>query len=85
MLAGARVDRQGGPAMTWSVHTVGFLRIGDKASAARMFNDSFRNNVRQPYYVWDEVKIDSGADHFTTGPVLRLVPVGTLLYGEKGY
>ena len=28
---------------------------------------SYQNNVRQPFKVWDEVKIGSGVDHFTTG------------------
>jgi len=65
---GKRVDVQGGPAMTWSVHTIGYLRIGQPSTAAAMFNRSYQNNVRQPFSVWDEVKIGSGADHFTTGP-----------------
>eukprot|EP01046_Picozoa_sp_COSAG06_P004681 COSAG06_NODE_199_length_20418_cov_43.318421_14_plen_936_part_00 len=64
---GKRVDVQGGPAMTWSVHTVGYLRIGQPDIAAQMFNRSYQNNVRQPFKVWDEVKIGSGVDHFTTG------------------
>ena len=42
-----RVDVQGGPAMTWSVHTIGWLRIGQKGLAASMWNRSYQNNVRQ--------------------------------------
>ena len=50
-----------------SVHTIGYLRIGQPETAARMFNRSYQNNVREPFGVWDEVKIGSGVDHFTTG------------------
>jgi trehalose/maltose hydrolase-like predicted phosphorylase len=43
---GKRVDVQGGPAMTWCVHAIGYLRIGQRALAASMFNRSYQNNVR---------------------------------------
>eukprot|EP01047_Picozoa_sp_COSAG01_P011807 COSAG01_NODE_520_length_16006_cov_6.454077_15_plen_564_part_00 len=65
---GPRVDLQGGPAMTFSVHTIGYLRVGQRSVAASMFNRSFQDNVREPFAVWDEVKVGKGADHFTTGP-----------------
>ena len=37
---GPRVDVAGGPAMTWSVHTIGFLRIDQPERAHSFFNRS---------------------------------------------
>lgn len=54
-----------GPAMTWGMHTVGFLELGDSAQAAANFNRSFAN-AQMPFYVWTETP-SGGAVNFLTG------------------
>ncbi|CAK1602766.1 unnamed protein product [Parnassius mnemosyne] len=62
------VTRNDGPAMTWSIHTVGILRSGDSAKAAKMFNKSYDAYVREPFKVWSELRRpDVGAVNFQTG------------------
>lgn len=60
----ARTD-EGGPAMTWGMHALGFLELGDAALAASNFNRSFAN-AQQPFYVWTETPT-GGAVNFLTG------------------
>ncbi|CAH2067404.1 unnamed protein product, partial [Iphiclides podalirius] len=63
-----KVTRKNGPAMTWSMHTVGHLRSGDSEKAATMFNKSYDAYVREPFKVWSELRRpDVGAVNFLTG------------------
>jgi hypothetical protein len=39
--------------MTWGIHAVGFLELGDPVSAAPNFNRSFANQ-QPPFLVWTE-------------------------------
>lgn len=45
------VTRENGPAMTWSMHTVGHLRLGNNEQATRLFDRSYKPYVRDPYKV----------------------------------
>merc|ERR1711972_550554 len=54
-----------GPAMTWGMHAVGFLEVGDFAQAASFFNRSFAN-AQEPFCVWTETP-SGGAVNFLTG------------------
>lgn len=38
-------------AMTWAMHTIGFLDLGDVNKAAEMFDKSYSNYVREPFKV----------------------------------
>lgn len=60
--------RENGPAMTWAMHTIGFLDLEDEATAARYFERSYALYNRQPFYVWSEViPGQPGAGNFITG------------------
>jgi hypothetical protein len=54
-----------GPAMTWGMHAVGYLELGDAMKAASNFNRSFAN-AQPPFYVWTETPT-GGAVNFLTG------------------
>lgn len=56
-----------GPAMTWSMFTVGFLDVGDAPTAEDYFYRSYENNINAPYYWWSEVPGGGGAKNFITG------------------
>ena len=56
-----------GPAMTWSMFSVGHLSIGDTATAMYYFLNGFQNNAFPPYYAWYEVAGGSGCPNFITG------------------
>lgn len=43
--------RPDGPAMTWAMHTIGFLDLNDVTKAAELFDKSFRNYIREPFKV----------------------------------
>lgn len=47
----ARVTDPFGPAMTWSMYSIGWLDVGDKVKAEEMFNKSYQNYVTQPFKV----------------------------------
>ncbi|KAI8428265.1 hypothetical protein MSG28_002482 [Choristoneura fumiferana] len=62
------VTRGSGPAMTWSMHTVGHLQLGDTGQANAMFNKSYEDYVREPFKVWSELRRPKiGAANFFTG------------------
>lgn len=46
------VTRESGPAMTWSMHAIGHLRIGNSKHAAQLFKDSYQGYVREPFKVF---------------------------------
>jgi len=62
------VTRHDGPAMTWAMHTIGFLDLDEVDKAAELFNRSYQNYVRQPYKIWTEAQPPTlGAINFITG------------------
>ncbi|XP_077296184.1 protein-glucosylgalactosylhydroxylysine glucosidase-like [Arctopsyche grandis] len=62
------VTRDNGPAMTWSMHTVGHLQLGNNDQAASLFNRSYQPYVRQPFKIWTEAREpEIGAVNFITG------------------
>lgn len=58
----APVTDNNGPAMTWGMHAVGLLEVGDEAAAAPFFNRSFAN-VAGPFAVWFEEPGQNGASY----------------------
>lgn len=51
LLVYANVTREDGPAMTWAMHTIGFLELDDMKSAAEIFNRSYQWYLREPFKV----------------------------------
>jgi protein-glucosylgalactosylhydroxylysine glucosidase len=49
----ARTDVHG-PAMTWGMHSIGYLDLQDYKQAAQYFNMSFQDNMHAPLQVWTE-------------------------------
>ena len=45
------VTRSDGPAMTWSMHAIGHLELGDEIKGATMLNRSFQPYVIEPFKV----------------------------------
>ncbi|XP_049885269.1 protein-glucosylgalactosylhydroxylysine glucosidase [Pectinophora gossypiella] len=76
------VTRGSGPAMTWSMHTIGHLQLDDNLQAALMFNRSYTDYVREPFKVWSELQRPRvGAVNFLTGMGGFLQ---TLVFGYAG-
>jgi trehalose/maltose hydrolase-like predicted phosphorylase len=55
-----------GPAMTWAMHAIGHLELGDMQAASVNFNRSF-SNAQPPFKVWTELPGGGGAVNFLTG------------------
>merc|ERR1719378_1964366 len=51
--------------MTWAMHAIGHLSLGEYDAAATMLNKSFAN-VHSPFLVWTETP-SGGAVNFITG------------------
>lgn len=64
-----RLTRMDGPAMTWAIHTIGFLDLKDTTSAATIFNRSYSLYTREPFKVWTEAMpgVEGAAGNFITG------------------
>jgi len=54
-----------GPAMTWSMTAIGFLELGEIATAAKYFPQSYAN-IHPPFNIWLETPV-GGATNFITG------------------
>jgi trehalose/maltose hydrolase-like predicted phosphorylase len=67
LLAYERLTRTSGPAMTWSMHSIGFLDLNDFAKADDNFRRSYASYVRAPFNVWTETQSGIGAVNFLTG------------------
>jgi trehalose/maltose hydrolase-like predicted phosphorylase len=69
----------GGPAMTWGMHAVAWLELGERARVASLFDRSF-GNAQLPFLVWTETPT-GGTTNFLTGVggFLR-----TVLFGLPG-
>jgi trehalose/maltose hydrolase-like predicted phosphorylase len=61
---GDRLD-PGAPCMSWSMHAVGYLEVGDVANAEQSFARSYSNS-HAPFKVWSE-NVDGGCVGFLTG------------------
>lgn len=77
------VTRANGPAMTWSMHTIGHLDVDPMPPSAHKFQKTYAPYVRQPFYVWNEYVngVENGASNFITGAggFLQLI-----IYGYAG-
>lgn len=56
---------EGGPAMTWAMHTIGWLDLNQTDRAAELFARSYANS-HAPFGVWTETPT-GGATNFLTG------------------
>ena len=45
------LTRDDGPAMTWSMHSIGFIELGDFVKAEQLFRRSYETYVRPPFNV----------------------------------
>ncbi|KFB41477.1 hypothetical protein ZHAS_00009069 [Anopheles sinensis] len=62
------VTRSTGPAMTWAMHAINHLDLGELQLAAINFNHSYQPYVRGPFHVWYELQQpETGAQNFLTG------------------
>lgn len=62
----SNVTDPAGPAMTWGIHSLGYLGLKQWDDAASNFNRSFDNTKNSPYLVWQETPT-GGATNFITG------------------
>ena len=53
LLAYEPLTRADGPAMTWSMHSIGFTELGDFGKAEQLFRRSYETYVRPPFNVRD--------------------------------
>ncbi|CAF1060401.1 unnamed protein product [Adineta steineri] len=67
LLAYEPLTRADGPAMTWSMHSIGFIELGDFDKAQQLFERSYQTYVRPPFNVWTEAQSGVGAVNFITG------------------
>ncbi|CAF4575481.1 unnamed protein product [Rotaria socialis] len=81
LLAYEPLTRADGPAMTWSMHSIGFIELGDFNKAEQLFQRAYETYVRPPFNVWTEAKSGVGAVNFITGAGGFLQAV---LYGYGG-
>ena len=51
LLAYEPITRDDGPAMTWSMHSIGFLELKDYDQAQELFERSYKSYVRAPFNV----------------------------------
>lgn len=56
----------GGPAMTWSMHAIGFLELHEMDKASTFLNQSMQTTLESPFRQWIETT-SGGAPQFLTG------------------
>ncbi|XP_058826517.1 protein-glucosylgalactosylhydroxylysine glucosidase-like [Topomyia yanbarensis] len=57
-----------GPAVTWPIHTIGWLELGELNLAAETFRKSYNEYLRPPFNVWNMMPMDfAGGSNFVTG------------------
>ncbi len=61
-----RIDKENGPAMSYAVFAVQYARLGDADKAYRMFQRSYRPNIRAPFGVMAETATSMNP-YFATG------------------
>jgi trehalose/maltose hydrolase-like predicted phosphorylase len=61
--------RETGPAMTWAMHTIGYLDLKEEAEAAKFFQRSYDVYTHEPFKTWSENQPtdDLGVGNFITG------------------
>ncbi|CAH1773057.1 unnamed protein product [Owenia fusiformis] len=69
------------PALTYSVHAIGWLRVPDKSRADSMFERSYSSYVQEPFKTWTEYPNYQGSVNFLPGMGGFL---STLLFGYAG-
>lgn len=57
LLIYANVTREDGPAMTWAMHTIGFMELDEISEAAEMFQRSYEWYLREPFKVKKDMKM----------------------------
>jgi trehalose/maltose hydrolase-like predicted phosphorylase len=62
---GARTDPNG-PAMTWSMHAIGYLALGDRTNGDSFFRRAYSQYLQPPFRVWWETP-QGGCENFLTG------------------
>ncbi|CAF1270300.1 unnamed protein product [Adineta steineri] len=67
LLAYEPLTRTDGPAMTWSMYSIGFTELGDFDKADQLFRRSYQSYVRSPFNVWTETQQGVGTVNFITG------------------
>lgn len=75
-----KIDPKNGPAMSWSVFSIQYARLGMTEKALEMFHRSYIPNLRPPFGVFAETAT-SGNPYFMTGAGGMLQ---ALLYGFGG-
>ncbi|XP_056383482.1 protein-glucosylgalactosylhydroxylysine glucosidase isoform X2 [Hyla sarda] len=70
-----------GPAMTWSMFTIGYMEIKEPIMAQQQFMKCF-SNITEPFKIWTENADGSGAVNFLTGMGGFLQ---TVLFGYTGF
>lgn len=61
------LTREDGPAMTWAIHAISQIDIGEVPSV-ELFNRSYDPYIRLPFYTWQEVvEPFVGVGNFITG------------------
>eukprot|EP00756_Hemistasia_phaeocysticola_P051172 Hpha_TRINITY_DN26354_c0_g1::TRINITY_DN26354_c0_g1_i1::g.9347::m.9347 len=56
-----------GPAMTWSVFSIGWMNVKNFSKAAELFQRGYVNNVNPPFNVWSEGPHGANTINFITG------------------
>jgi trehalose/maltose hydrolase-like predicted phosphorylase len=56
-----------GPAMTWAMFAISWMRLGDEKKAQRLFQRAYSNYVVEPFNVWTETHEGGGCVPFITG------------------
>ncbi len=67
LLTYERLTRTSGPAMTWSMHSIGFLDLNDFDKADENFQRSYASYVRAPFNVWTDTQSGIGTVNFLKG------------------
>lgn len=76
LLTYERLTRDDGPAMTWSMHSIGFIELGDFDKAEQLFRRSYETYVRPPFNVSSFIFVELFSlivNLFRFGPKLKLV------------
>lgn len=60
--------RETGPAMTWSMHAIGHIELGESDLGEIYFKNSYQPYVTKPFYIWTENRQPNfGTVNFITG------------------
>ena len=68
-----KIDMVNGPAMTFSIFSIQYARLGDRQKAEEMFRRAYEPNIRPPFGVFAETPT-SNNPYFMMGVVIK-VPI----------